>query len=70
MKMGQKMSKSKGNVIDPLRINYMKYGADSFKVYPLISMASPRKRCKTYQRIELTGYRNFITINYGVQIIF
>jgi len=36
---GQKMSKSKGNVIDPLDL-INEYGADSLR-FTLISMASP-----------------------------
>ena len=41
---GQKMSKSKGNVIDPLNI-INKYGADSLRL-TLISMAAPGRDVK------------------------
>ncbi|HIE64324.1 MAG: valine--tRNA ligase [Nitrospira sp.] len=53
---GQKMSKSKGNVIDPL--NVMKeYGTDALR-FTLASMASPGRDIKlSAGRIE--GYRNF-----------
>ena len=46
---GQKMSKSKGNVIDPLEL-IKEFGADSLR-FTLISMASPGKRRKIIQRI-------------------
>lgn len=53
---GQKMSKSKGNVIDPLII-MDKYGTDALR-YTLASMASPGRDIKlSEERIE--GYRNF-----------
>ncbi|MCP9464630.1 MAG: valine--tRNA ligase [Nitrospira sp.] len=53
---GQKMSKSKGNVIDPLHI-MDKYGADALR-FTLASMASPGRDVKlAEERIE--GYRNF-----------
>jgi len=54
---GQKMSKSKGNVIDPLEI-INKYGADSLR-FTLISMASPGRDIKLSED-RLKGYRNFI----------
>ncbi|HIF01777.1 MAG TPA: valine--tRNA ligase, partial [Nitrospinaceae bacterium] len=41
---GQKMSKSKGNVIDPLNLIH-KYGADSLR-FTLISMAAPGRDVK------------------------
>ena len=41
---GQKMSKSKGNVIDPLEL-IKEYGADSLR-FTLISMASPGRDVK------------------------
>jgi Valyl-tRNA synthetase len=41
---GQKMSKSKGNVIDPLEL-IEKYSADPLK-FTLLSMTSPRKHVK------------------------
>ncbi len=54
---GQKMSKSRGNVIDPL-IVMDKYGTDAFR-FALTAMASPGKDIKfSEERIE--GYRNFI----------
>tara|TARA_X000001036_G_scaffold119039_1_gene112513 strand:- start:263 stop:2911 length:2649 start_codon:yes stop_codon:yes gene_type:complete len=55
---GQKMSKSKGNVIDPLEL-INEYGADSLR-FTLISMASPGRDVKL-SKDRVTGYRNFIT---------
>jgi len=55
---GQKMSKSKGNVIDPLEL-INEYGADPLR-FTLISMASPGRDIKL-SRDRVTGYRNFIT---------
>ncbi len=55
---GQKMSKSKGNVIDPLEL-INEYGADSLR-YTLISMASPGRDVKL-SKDRVTGNRNFIT---------
>jgi valyl-tRNA synthetase len=53
---GQKMSKSKGNVIDPLGI-MDQYGTDALR-FTLTAMASPGRDVKlSEQRIE--GYRNF-----------
>ncbi len=53
---GQKMSKSKGNVIDPLQI-MDEYGTDALR-FTLAAMASPGRDVKLAQeRIE--GYRNF-----------
>jgi valyl-tRNA synthetase len=54
---GQKMSKSKGNVIDPLDI-INKYGADSLR-FTLISMAAPGRDVKLSEE-RLKGYRNFL----------
>ena len=55
---GQKMSKSKGNVIDPLSL-IEKYGADSLR-FTLSSMAAQGRDIKLAEsRVE--GYRNFIT---------
>jgi len=55
---GQKMSKSKGNVIDPLEL-INQYGADPLR-FTLISMASPGRDVKlSIDRV--VGYRNFIT---------
>ena len=55
---GQKMSKSKGNVIDPLEL-INEFGADSLR-FTLISMASPGRDVKL-SRDRVTGNRNFIT---------
>ena len=55
---GQKMSKSKGNVIDPI-VLMDQYGADSLRM-TLCSMAAQGRDIKlSPQRVE--GYRNFIT---------
>ncbi len=55
---GQKMSKSKGNVIDPLT-KMSQYGTDALR-FTLASMASPGRDLKlAEERIE--GYRNFVT---------
>ena len=54
---GQKMSKSKGNVIDPLDI-INKYGADSLR-FTLISMAAPGRDIKLSED-RVKGYRNFL----------
>lgn len=55
---GQKMSKSKGNVIDPL-ILCDKYGADAVR-YTLASMASPGRDIRMNERAAELG-RNFLT---------
>ncbi len=55
---GQKMSKSKGNVIDPLDL-INEYGADSLR-FTLISMASPGRDVKL-AKDRVVGNRNFIT---------
>jgi valyl-tRNA synthetase len=55
---GQKMSKSKGNVIDPLEL-INEYGADSLR-FTLISMSSPGRDVKL-SKDRVTGNRNFIT---------
>ena len=55
---GQKMSKSKGNVIDPLKL-INEYGADSLR-FTLVSMASPGRDVKL-SKDRVTGNRNFIT---------
>jgi len=55
---GQKMSKSKGNVIDPLEL-IEEYGADSLR-FTLISMASPGRDVKL-SKDRVIGNRNFIT---------
>ena len=55
---GQKMSKSKGNVMDPLEISD-KYGADALR-FTLAAMAAQGRDIKLAEsRIE--GYRNFAT---------
>ena len=55
---GQKMSKSKGNVIDPLGL-IDKYGADALR-FTLTAMAAQGRNIRlSEQRIE--GYRNFTT---------
>ena len=55
---GQKMSKSKGNVIDPLEL-IDKYGADALR-FTLAAMAAQGRDIKlAKQRVE--GYRNFGT---------
>ena len=54
---GQKMSKSKGNVIDPLEI-INKYGADALR-FTLISMAAPGRDVKLSED-RVKGYRNFL----------
>jgi valyl-tRNA synthetase len=54
---GQKMSKSKGNVIDPL-VLIDKYGADSLR-FTLISMAAPGRDVKLSED-RVKGYRNFL----------
>jgi valyl-tRNA synthetase len=55
---GQKMSKSKGNVIDPLSI-IDDYGADALR-FTLAAMAAQGRDIKlSAQRVE--GYRNFAT---------
>ncbi|MDD3444485.1 MAG: valine--tRNA ligase [Zavarzinia sp.] len=55
---GQKMSKSKGNVIDPLDL-IEKFGADALR-FTLAAMAAQGRDIKlSTQRVE--GYRNFAT---------
>jgi len=55
---GQKMSKSKGNIIDPLDL-VEKYGADALR-FTLAAMAAPGRDVKLSEaRVE--GYRNFAT---------
>jgi len=53
---GQKMSKSKGNVIDPLEI-MSKYGTDALR-FTLASMASPGRDIRLAEE-RIAGYRNF-----------
>lgn len=55
---GAKMSKSKGNVMDPLEV-IDQYGADALR-FTLAAMAAPGRDIKlTTSRVE--GYRNFAT---------
>ena len=54
---GQKMSKSKGNVIDPLDL-IDKYSADALR-FTLLSMASPGRDVKLSEE-RVKGYRNFL----------
>ena len=55
---GQKMSKSKGNVIDPL-VLMDKYGSDSLRM-TLCSMAAQGRDIRLSEK-RVEGYRNFIT---------
>ncbi|MGH1376897.1 MAG: valine--tRNA ligase [Alphaproteobacteria bacterium] len=55
---GQKMSKSKGNVMDPLDLT-QKYGADALR-FTLIAMAAQGRDIKMAEE-RLEGYRNFAT---------
>ncbi len=55
---GQKMSKSKGNVIDPLLL-IDKYGADALRFTLVAQAAQGRNIRLSEQRVE--GYRNFCT---------
>jgi len=55
---GQKMSKSKGNIIDPLDL-IEKFGADALR-FTLASMASPGRDIKLSED-RIRGYRNLIT---------
>jgi valyl-tRNA synthetase len=55
---GQKMSKSKGNIIDPLNL-IDKYGCDALR-FTLAALAAPGRDIKLAEsRVE--GYRNFAT---------
>ena len=55
---GQKMSKSKGNVIDPLEI-IDKYGADTLR-FTLTSLNIPGRDVRLSEQ-RIAGYRNFVT---------
>ncbi len=55
---GQKMTKSKGNVVDPLEI-MNRYGTDAFRM-TLVHMASPGRDIRlSTERVE--GFRNFVS---------
>ncbi|MHB8422666.1 MAG: valine--tRNA ligase [Leptospirales bacterium] len=55
---GQKMTKSRGNVVDPLEI-MDRYGTDSFRM-TLVHMASPGRDIRlSTERVE--GFRNFVS---------
>lgn len=54
---GQKMSKSKGNVIDPLNV-VEKYGTDAFR-FTLAAFAAQGRDVKMSEK-RVEGYRNFI----------
>ena len=55
---GQKMSKSKRNVIDPLEI-IDKYGADTLR-FTLTSLNTPGRDVRLSEQ-RIAGYRNFVT---------
>jgi len=54
---GQKMSKSKGNVIDPLEV-MSKYGTDAFR-FTLAAMAAMGRDIKLAEE-RIAGYQNFV----------
>src|SRR5215467_1169573 len=55
---GQKMSKSRGNIIDPLEL-IDRYGCDALR-FTLAALAAPERDIKLSEnRVE--GYRNFVT---------
>lgn len=55
---GQKMSKSKGNVVDPLGM-LNTYGADALR-FTLAALAAPGRDVK-FSKAQVEGYRNFAT---------
>ena len=55
---GQKMAKSKGNIIDPLEIT-QKYGADALR-FTLTAMAAQGRDIRLSEE-RIAGYRNFAT---------
>ncbi len=55
---GQKMSKTKGNVVDPL-ILLNTYGADALR-FTLAALAAPGRDVK-FAKTQVEGYRNFTT---------
>ena len=56
---GQKMSKSKGNVMDPLDL-VDEYGADALR-FTLTAMSAPGARHQARRASAIEGYRNFGT---------
>ena len=54
---GQKMSKSKGNVIDPLDVMH-EYGTDAFR-FTLTAMAAMGRDIKLAED-RIAGYQNFV----------
>ncbi len=57
MKKARKMSKSKGNVIDPLDL-IDRYGADAPR-FTLSAMAAMGRDIKLSESNDVEGYRNF-----------
>lgn len=55
---GQKMSKSKGNVVDPLEFIDL-YGADAIR-FSLAALAGPGRNVN-FSKSQVEGYRNFTT---------
>lgn len=55
---GQKMSKSKGNVIDPLEL-INRYGTDSLRL-TLAALSTPGRDVRLSEK-RVQGYRNFVT---------
>ncbi|MGE0213080.1 MAG: valine--tRNA ligase [Parvibaculaceae bacterium] len=55
---GQKMSKSKGNVVDPLDL-ISEYGADALR-FTMAALATPGRDVKP-SKARIEGYRNFAT---------
>ena len=55
---GAKMSKSKGNVVDPLEL-IDEFGADALR-FTMVSLATPGRDVKP-SRARIEGYRNFCT---------
>lgn len=55
---GQKMSKTKGNVVDPL-VLMDEYGTDALR-FTLASLAAPGRDVK-FSKSQVEGYRNFAT---------
>ncbi|MCR9143633.1 MAG: valine--tRNA ligase [bacterium] len=53
---GQKMSKTKGNVVDPLEA-VEKYGADAFRFFLMATLAEGKDSSYSEQRLK--GYQNF-----------